>query len=96
MRLTPRTVFLLCTLLLGMQLGALSHASEHIQDLDHQVCQLCSFNDRSHDQISNDVVLLHTSKAQFLPTAFISTGIQSQIITVYNSRAPPQTNTHRS
>jgi hypothetical protein len=95
MRLTPRTVFLLCTLLLGMQFGALSHASEHAFEStnSHVPCHLCSFSDRGHDQLTALSKNNEADKASIIATPIrqLTTRIHHSVH--YLSRAPPYSNT---
>jgi len=90
MKLSLRTVFSLCTLLLVMQFGALVHAGEHVQDVDHVACQLCSHLDRFEDASLPSVLVLDKSKVTYLPG--ISPGKQKFLlkpVSYKHSRAPP-------
>ncbi|MEH6344445.1 MAG: hypothetical protein V7785_05125 [Bermanella sp.] len=93
MKVSLRTVMFLCTLLLGMQLGALVHASEHIQDIDHVACQLCSHLDRFDESAPSASQILDKVKTVFIlgvsPQAHL---VPAGAIFYKRSRAPPALN----
>ena len=73
-----------------MQFGALVHAGEHVQDVDHVACQLCSHLDRFEDVSLPPVLLVYKSKVTFLPG--VSPGKQKLLLKTVSyrrSRAPP-------
>ncbi len=93
MKVSLRTVIFLCTLLLGMQLGALVHASEHLEEVDHVACQTCSHLDRFEDAATPKVYSVDLVRAKYtLSLSPLAVQCLLSPATYKQSRAPPAFN----